>query len=192
METLIKIVQKLPKDNTICSNSTYIVKDSWKRKLLGITIGFGKYRYIEPLQVIETEKSFYIDRRPAFKKQSILSIIPSFLIGAISFYFAYTQSITVLYFFALIAITLPLINMRINNTDTNVLKISKEWIKEIINDGDKKILIGILPAGVIYTMRNFRSLNIPYRLGDKISKILNITAEFTITLNEVNSFNSIE
>lgn len=182
MKKLIDVVQENSENERILLDKKYIVKDSWKSKIGRLPVAFGKYRYMKPLQVIETENSIYIDRRPAYLEQSAYSIIPSFLIGLLALYFAWQNSIYILYLFSIFALLVPFINIIINNSAANILLISKDWVTNDFEESGVRTISGVLPPGRSYSPS--QSNGIMWRIGSRMSTTMKQSAEFTIGLHE--------
>jgi hypothetical protein len=182
METLKEIIRNSQDDKDILLNKPFIVRDNWKTKFSSLPVGFGKYRYIVPLQIVETEKNIYIDRRSAFKKQSLISIIPSIIIGIVPLYFAYIKGIPFLYLFSLFSFLMPFVNYIISSKNKSILKIPKKWIIQDTETKNERTIKGKIPPGKTCILHTSTPSS---KFISKLETILKINKEFSITLKRI-------
>lgn len=91
MKELLQIVEEAEGRDCIVTSGVYEVKDTWLGKLLGLPVSYRKQFYQQPLEVIETDKVVYIDRRPSYINGSYRLIAPSLLMGTGLIFFNYTS-----------------------------------------------------------------------------------------------------
>ena len=77
MKKLLEIIQESFPKEKIQKEFTGVLKDSWIGKVGKFPTSSAKYFYLKPMAIVETNKSYYFDKRQPFTYQSKLS----FLIG---------------------------------------------------------------------------------------------------------------
>jgi hypothetical protein len=147
------VEQYFPKEKVIFKEQV-IFTDSWTAKLGKLPVSAAKQWYLKPIDMIETDKKYYFDRRQSYLFQSKLSLlinpIASFVFLYILFSIFLTKvtmpAIIVIFVLSIVVDILSAIwNVQINQGLVNILTIKKEWVKNKKSENGETILEGEIP-----------------------------------------------
>lgn len=196
MKQLREVIANYFPQEEIKHSSKIILKDSWSADVGKIPIGRSKYFYLKPMDMLETDKKFYFDRRQPYLYQSRINIViaPVILIIALYLIARYIWKIDMpLYigvFVIFIAFSVSAINIFINQGVANILVICKEWVQKTYQEGEEFIIEGEMPKGGSYQFGSYVT-NIKrakLSLLDRIfTPIINsfVPVKFTFKIKEV-------
>ena len=148
------------------------LQDTWKARAQVLPLSYRKEFYLKPIDMIETDRRFFFDRRQPFLFQSMISILfgPSVLSG-LAFLYLNTVHTPVSYslpiviaFFVLGSLFLSW-NIKINQGLVNILTIDKEWIKKTEKQRNSTIIEGETPQGGSYSFIRHLPLDIQNKLS---------------------------
>lgn len=129
--------------------------DSWSS-----AVSKSKYWYLIPLDMIETEQSFYFDRREPYLVSTKLpiAILGSIWVTLLPLYLWFTiwhktpQSFILVILVALGSSLVPVINKKINQGLTNIVIIKKSWVSNDFSENETRVLKGKVPSGESYSL----------------------------------------
>jgi len=157
MVSLKQAVESYFPNEKIVNTSSVNLTDEWKVNLLSRS----KYYYLTPLDFIETDKSYYFDRRQPYLKTFTPSLFigPILLVGFIlllwfTVFGRTPQSFVLIIVVCIFALIPPFINRIINQGLVNILLIKKGWIKKSEVNNGSNLLYGEIPKGNNYSFAN--------------------------------------
>jgi hypothetical protein len=156
MIQLQDVVRQYFPQEKVLNKEKVTFSDSWSGKLNNVPVSKSKYWYLKPMDMVETDKKYYFDRRQPYLYQSGLS----FIVGPIAIFFALyilftivltTVPFPVMVFLVMLSIILSVLtslwNTKINQGFVNILTIKKEWVQDKKSESGETILEGEMPAG---------------------------------------------
>lgn len=148
MQSLKAIVEKIFPDEIITSELNIKLRDTWKT-----AFGIRKSFYMKPIQMVETDKKLYFDKRATMRYQSLISTLVSpiwisLVLLLLQFIFHPNFPIWFYGVNIIMSIVIGIINLLINiYTILNIFVIDKSWIDTRDKEKDAEIISGHIPRG---------------------------------------------
>jgi hypothetical protein len=172
MQPLPILVKTYFPGEVILNTNKIKLTDTWKNSLSGLVLSWRKGFYLQSMDMIETNKKYYFDRRQPFLFQSqtsaltgplLLSTLCFLYLSFIHTPFLYSLSICTVFFSLWLLISLW--NIKINQGLVNILTIDKEWVQKVEKKQGSITILGTLPSQASYTFVAF----LPWKVQNKLS-----------------------
>lgn len=196
MKQLREIITDYFPQEEIKRFSEITLRDFWSADAGKIPLSRSKFFYLKPMDMVETDKKFYFDRRQSYLYQARITTVIGSVVLIIALYVIakYLWKIELpLYigiFVVLITLSISAINIFINQGVANILVICKEWVQKTYQEGEEFIIEGEMPKGGSYQLGSYIT-NIKrakLSLLDRIfTPIINspVPVKFTLRIKEV-------
>lgn len=152
------VTQYFPQE-IILQEKTVKLTDDWVSPL-----SKSHFFYVTPIDMIETDKKYYFDRRSSYIKSSQIGSIVSpilvlcmLLLLWITVWKATPQALTIVILIPVMFAVINKLNVKVNQGLTNILTIDKQFIHNIHNEDGKIIIEGEMGSADSYAFPYFMS-----------------------------------
>lgn len=202
MQVLSELVKIYFPDERVIAMNKVKLQDTWKVSMGNLPISYTKMFYLKSLDMVETDRKYYFDRRQPMLFQSKISVIfgPIILSFLIFVYLNYVH--TPLSYSLPISVAIFLFgslllgwNIKINQGLVNILTINKEWIQKSKQQGNLIVIYGEIPQGGSYSFISHLLTDIQNKLSftEKLFagvyfgglNSLPVSASFTLQIEKV-------